>query len=102
MFSNVYAAIMNPEINPLRSLPRPVRFQLMTMLSVMWSIVFCTWSGLLLYVGPSIGAHMVLLVGIFLTAETFRRAGRGDLVDHRAKFRDSRDGCARYDDMWGA
>ena len=37
MIANAYAAVMNPEVNPLRQLPKMVRFQIMTSLALMWS-----------------------------------------------------------------
>lgn len=47
-------------------------------------------------------AHAVLLVGVYFTADVFRRASRKNRVDHRAQYRDPGDGCARHDDLWGA
>lgn len=101
MFANLYAQIMDSSKNPLRNLTPIVRFQLMTVLALMWSIVFCTWFGLLAYVGPSMFVHTVLLIGIFFTADAFRRANERSNADHRRMYRDSKDGCARYDDLWG-
>tara|TARA_Y100000766_G_C18894319_1_gene600176 strand:+ start:1826 stop:2134 length:309 start_codon:yes stop_codon:yes gene_type:complete len=99
---DAYDVVMNPEINPLRGLPKIVRFQLMSTLALMWSIVFSVWSGMITLVGPSMAAHVVLLIGMFFTADVFRRASRKKRVDHRAHYRDPSDGCARYDDLWGA
>ena len=102
MIHNAYNVVMNPELNPLRGLPKIVRFQLMSALALMWSIVFSVWSGMIAWVGPSMAAHAVLLVGVFFTADVFRRASRKNRADHRAQYRDPGDGCARYDDLWGA
>jgi hypothetical protein len=98
----VYEVVMNPELNPLRGLPKIVRFQLMSALALMWSIVFSVWSGMVALVGPSMAVHVLLLLGVFFTADVFRRATAKNRVDHRAKYRDPSDGCARYDDLWGA
>ncbi len=71
---NVYDVVMNSKVNPLSRLPRAVSFQIMVVLSWMWSVVFSVWAGSVLAFGASVGIHMILLVGIFFTAEVFRRA----------------------------
>lgn len=101
MLKQSYDAVMDPEINPLMRLPRVLRYQIMTYLSLMWSIVFSVWIGSMALFGPSMLVHTVLLVGVFITTEVFRRAPQMAPVDHRSLFRDPRDGCARYDDIWG-
>ena len=65
---------MNPKHNPLRSLPKYVRFQLMTVLSIMWTTIFSVWSGLTYLFGPSVIIHMLLAMGVVFTAEIFRYA----------------------------
>ena len=102
MIRNAYNVVMNPDLNPLQCLPKIVRFQLMSALALMWSIVFSVWSGMIAWAGPSMAAHAILLVGVFFTADVFRRASRKNRADHRAQYRDPGDGCARYDDLWGA
>jgi len=37
----------------MRHLPKIVRFQLMTSLALMWSIVFSVWAGMVTLAGPS-------------------------------------------------
>ena len=101
MLRNAYSVIMNPEMNPLRGLPKIVQFQLMTSLAMMWSIVFSVWSGMISIVGPSMLGHAFLLVGVFFTADVFRRMKRPVPADHRSQMRDLKGGCARYDHMWG-
>ncbi len=76
MIKRIYDLVMNAEKNPLRSLPKYVRFQLMTILSIMWTTVFSIWSGLTYLFGPSVIIHMVLVLGIVFTAEIFRYAKR--------------------------
>ena len=102
MLRDMYKSVMDSEVNPLRNLPKIVRFQIMASLSYMWSAVFCIWAGLVSYVGFSIAAHTVLLIGVFFTANIFRRAKSGQLVTYDQLFKDPKDGCARYDDVWGA
>ena len=81
---NLYSIVMNSSFNPLRKLPKSVRLQIMVLLSWMWSSIFSLWVGSVLAFGASIGVHMILLVGIFFTAEAFRRArkiGDNQLLD---------------------
>ena len=101
MLYSAYTVIINPEVNGLFRLPKNVRFQLMTVLALMWSVVFCVWMGAVSTVGPSMAAHAILLVGNFFTADIFRRSDIRSPLDHRSKFKDPRDGCVRYDDVWG-
>ncbi len=75
---NVYDVVMNSKVNPLSRLPRAVSFQIMVVLSWMWSVVFSVWAGSVLAFGASVGIHMILLVGIFFTAEVFRRARKNE------------------------
>ena len=99
MIKQTYGVVMSDNLNTLRRLPKIVRFQIMTVLSLMWSVVFCTWTGLMVYVGHSFAAHAVLLIGIFFTADIFSRAEKS-AADHREGYRDPQDGCTLYDDIW--
>lgn len=86
MIKSTYELIMDPNINPLRTLPKYVRFQLMTILSIMWTTVFSVWSGLTYLFGPSLLIHMVLVLGVVFTAEIFRYARRLSRAVSRARF----------------
>ena len=101
MLNRAYSVVMNPDANGLSKLPKIVRFQLMTVLALMWSVVFCVWIGAVSMIGPSWAAHAILLVGVFFTADIFRRSDTHRPLDHRSKFKDHNDGCVRYDDIWG-
>jgi hypothetical protein len=101
MIKHVYDVVMDPDTNPLRRLPKIVRFQIMTYLAMMWSITFSVWIGSLQLFGPSMLVHAILLVGVYFTNDAFRRVRRVVPLDHRSKYRDTKDGCARYDDIWG-
>jgi len=101
MFSNAYSLVMDPESNGLARLPKIVRFQMMVVLALMWSVVFSIWIGAISMIGPSMAAHAVLLIGVFFTADVFRRSQSHSVLDHRRLYRDERDGCAKYDDLWG-
>ena len=72
MLKRAYALVMNTDLNGLSKLPKIVRFQLMTTLALMWSVVFCVWIGAVAMIGPSMAAHAILLVGVFFTADIFR------------------------------
>ena len=75
---NMYRAIMDSSNNPLRKLPLAVRFQTMTVLAYMWSVIFCVWAGTIEYLGMSIISHSALLLGILITLEVFRNANDRD------------------------
>ena len=98
---HVYQAVMNSERNPLRNLPPAFRFQVMTLLSVMWTTIFCSAAGAWFLYGELIVGHLLAIVGVFITAATFSAAHSGHL--RPATYRDypSADGTSRYDDVWG-
>ena len=98
----MYASVMDENVNPLRTLPKTVRFQLMVTLATLWSCVFAVWSSMISIVGPSMLVHTILLVGIYFTADIFKTADKKSPANHRAAYRDPKDGCSRYDDLWGA
>ena len=74
MIKESYAVVMSPNTNPLNRLPKIVRFQLMTSLAFMWSFIFTMWIGSVQFFGPSAVAHTLVLIGVFFTAEIFRKA----------------------------
>ena len=74
MIKESYAVVMSPNTNPLNKLPKIVRFQLMTSLAFMWSFIFTMWIGSVQFFGPSAVAHTLVLIGVFFTAEIFRKA----------------------------
>ncbi len=93
----IYRAIMDSDENPLQVLPPAQRFQIMVLLSVMWTTVFCTAAGAWFWYGELMIAHVLVALGVLLTGLTFRRASTvGTHRDHP-----NRDGTARYDDVWG-
>lgn len=102
MVRELYSLVMNPDRNPLARLPRTVAFQLMTSLAWLWSLVFSFWIGSLAFFGPSAAVHVTLLVGVFFTADIFAKAREQKVVSYDMLFAARRDGCARYDDVWGA
>ena len=101
MFREAYAVVMDDEQNAFALLPKVTRFQIMTVLSLMWSAVFTAYVGSYLVFGPTVIAHVVVLLAIFFTADVFRRAEKATL-HHRDAMRNERDGTAYHDDLWGA
>ncbi len=95
--------VMDEEMNPLMRLPRVVRFQIMMYLSCFWCMIFTVWTGWVLFLGPSMVAHALILIGIFFTAKVFRDAKKEQLgkMTHRDFYRDPKDGGVKYDDIWG-
>ena len=94
----LYRLVMDAERNPLRHLFPAQRFQLMTLLSMMWTTIFCTAAGAWYWYGELVAVHLLLTLGVLITGVTFRNASRV------ASYRDhpKHDGTARYDDVWGA
>ncbi len=75
MLKTVWNSIMDPERNGLMRLPKIVRFQLMIVLSVVWSAIFCVSASILVWFPGYVLAHVaLLLVGIFGTSWLFRSA----------------------------
>ena len=68
--------VMDSESNPLMRIPKMQRFQMMQVLAYMWSFVFAAWVGSAMVFGVSVVGHAILLIGVFFTAEVFRRARR--------------------------
>ena len=101
MIRQSYDFIMDPEQNPLEVLPKTVRFQFMMILAYMWSAIFALWVGQMVLFGVSAIGHTLLLIGLFFTADIFRRARRQS-ISHRDAMRDPRDGTVLHDDIWGA
>lgn len=101
MIRHLYDLVMDPNRNPLQALPKMVRFQYMVILAYMWSVIFSIYLGTVAVLGPSIAAHTILLIGVFFTADIFRRA-RARSLSYDELFRDPVDGTAMHDDVWGA
>jgi hypothetical protein len=73
MIGTYWDAVMNPERNPLARLPKTVRFQLMSVLALMWSVIFCAMAGTFIWLPQFFIAHVILLLlGIFGTSYIFR------------------------------
>ena len=94
---NLYGLIMDPDKNPLRNLPIAQRFQLMLLLGMMWTTIFCASFSLWFYYGELAAAHILFAIGFVVTGLTFQRSAA------TKSYRDypSKDGTNRYDDVWG-
>lgn len=93
----LYRLLMDPRHNPLSRLPPAQSFQIMLGLSVMWSMIFSASLGLWLFFAHIAFGHVLVLVGVLVTAMIFRKASRVQTYrDHPLP-----DGSARYDDVWG-
>ena len=91
------ALVMDPNKNPLQSLPKSQRFQIMVLLSIMWSSVFCLAFGSWFWWGELVIGHVAVAVAIGITSLTFNQAKK---KSHRDMYR-AKDGTSRYDDLWG-
>lgn len=72
----IYRAIMDAKVNPLRHLPPARRFQVMTFLSIMWTLIFCAGTGAWLWYGELLGLHVAVALGFLITGLTFRQASQ--------------------------
>jgi hypothetical protein len=75
-FKDLYAAVFDDSSNDLRTMAKPVRFQLMVMLAWMWSVIFSLGIGSFYWFGTIVIAHMLAIFGVFVTTEVFRRSAR--------------------------
>jgi hypothetical protein len=73
---DLYNFFFDLKINPLRHIPSPyTQFIMMFYLSVMCTAIFTFWAGYTLYWGIySVGGHLVVIGGFFITAMTFQDA----------------------------
>jgi len=72
----LYRSVMDSNFNALRNLPPPQRFQVMVILSIMWTTIFCAGAGAWLWYGELIVLHVLIATGIVVTGITFSRASR--------------------------
>jgi len=93
---SLYRSIMDSNRNPLRDLPRQQSFQIMVVLSLMWTSIFCMMAGAWLWYGELIVLHVLFALGLAFTGVTLHSAQK--LATHRDHPRSI--GTARYDDMW--
>lgn len=72
MFKTMWEALMDAKNNSLKTLPKSVRFEIMTILSFMWSLIFALSLGIMYWFPHLVIVHIVLLaLGIFGTGWLF-------------------------------
>ena len=70
-----WLSIMDHRYNPLSNIPSMVvRHMIMQLLAWMWCIIFSIYLGSYFVFGISAIAHILLLLGLFVTATTFELA----------------------------
>ncbi|MFM9841498.1 MAG: hypothetical protein ACKVOI_00870 [Dongiaceae bacterium] len=75
MPKNALKSVMDPDENALKGLPKTVRFQLMVVLALLWSAIFCISAGVVQWLPGYMLVHVVLLlIGVFGTGWIFRSA----------------------------
>ena len=79
MLNKTYKLIMDDNTNAFNSLPKTVRFQLMTVLSYMWCAIFSAGIGSYFIFGTSVIFHTLFLAGLFFTASLFERARNNEI-----------------------
>ena len=76
----IYRAVMDSDRNPLNNLPRAQRFQIMVVLSSMWTTIFCTAAGAWFWYGELLFAHVLVALGVALTGQRSTRPRSGPLI----------------------
>ena len=67
-----YRVIMDSDRNPLSDLPRAQRFQIMVVLSLMWTAIFSAMAGVWFLFEELVMLHVLFAAGALLTGATFR------------------------------
>ncbi len=74
-----YNGVMNENYNPLKYIPNEnARHILMLGLMWMWATIFAVWSGTMIFLGPSVFFHSLLIFGLLVTVGTFKFASSYD------------------------
>jgi hypothetical protein len=68
--------VMDPRVSPLRHLRPAQRFQIMCLLGMMWTLVFCMSAGARLIYGELLAVHALFALGALVTGLTFYGAAR--------------------------
>jgi hypothetical protein len=71
-----YRSVMDSKRNPLSNLPPAQRFQTMTVLSLMWTAIFCACAGAWFWYGEIVAVHIMLALGTPITGYTFHSASK--------------------------
>jgi hypothetical protein len=76
---------MNENKNPLQSLPKIQRYQIMVILSLMWTTIFCVAIGSWYWWGELVIGHVAVATGVLFTGLTFRAARKKTHRDVKAR-----------------
>lgn len=100
MLTDLWKFVMDERHNPLRELPPIVKFQIMTVLAMMWSFIFIAMVGWWALFPHYVIGHMLLLtLGVLITKYTFETSHK---ISHRDLYRSPDGKHALHDDHWGA
>ena len=97
---HVWSPLMDVDKNPLMALPPIHRYQIMMVLAMMWSFIFCAMIGWMFLFPYWVLGHILLLsLGAFMTNYTFKTYSS---KTHRDMYRSLDKTYALHDDIWGA
>jgi len=95
--------IFDERFNPLQDLPSVVRYQLMMVLALMWSFIFCAMIGwMVIFPYWAIGHVILLSCGLAITHFAFQNAIKFKAsLSHRDVLRTADGKGTKHDDIWG-
>ena len=97
--TRIWDPVMDADRNLRIALPVLPRYQIMTVLAMMWSFIFCAMVGWMLLFPYWIVGHILLLaLGAFITNYTFKI---NRVMTHRDLYRSADKTHALHDDIWG-
>jgi hypothetical protein len=96
---HMWSPLMDSDKNPLMALPYITRYQVMMVLAMMWSFIFCAMIGWMMLFPYWVVGHIVLLsLGAFMTNYTFKTA---TMASHRDMYKTADGKGVVHDDIWG-
>ena len=82
---SVFRQVMDPRVSPLRHLPPVQRFQVMCVLGMMWTAIFCLGTGVWFLYGELMVLHLLMAAGAAATGLTFHNAAATKIATVRVK-----------------
>ena len=79
----IYKNIMDPKLNPLMLLPIAQRFQVMLLLSTMWTVIFTVSIGAWFLYGALWIGHVLVLSGVLVTSTIFQSTPKRQALTYR-------------------
>ena len=91
-------SVVDSDRDPLNTMPLAQRFQVMEVLNLIWTTIFCMAAGAWFWYGELTAIHLLIASGGAITGSTF------DAGPNTKFYRDhpKSDGTTRYDDAWAA